>query len=100
MTTPNINVSELSADQIKELESQLRLRRTSAKKAEKYAKFPMYQTYRDSVIAAKTANDTKKKLLAELKALGFGKKTPPAPSIKTTGKKKEITFLTPKNPTR
>jgi hypothetical protein len=89
MTTPNINVSELSADQIKELESQLRLRRTSAKKAEKYAKFPMYQTYRDSVIAARNANDLKKKLLGELKALGFGKKADkPAKVEKVTTKKK------------
>jgi hypothetical protein len=99
-TTPNtVDLSTMTAEQKAELFSQLKMEerevKTAKSRAEKYSKFPMYNSYRAAVTEAKKWNDTKKKLLGEMKALGFGVRalksngTTPSPSTKgTTGKKK------------
>jgi len=82
--TQTFNLESLSEKELDQLLTSARKIKTAKKKSEKYAKFePLYSAYRKSVIDAKVANDLKKKNLAELKAMGFGKK---AVKVKT-GKK-------------
>ena len=74
-TTTSINIADLNHDQLKALEKQLRERKNAVKRGEKYQSFqPVYGQYRQAVIDAKTASDSKKNLWKQLKALGFGAK--------------------------
>jgi hypothetical protein len=87
-STTTINLSDLNHEQLKALEKQLRDRKSSVKRAEKYSAFqPVYGQYRQAVLDTKTASDRKKSLLKELKALGFGVKKAKISKVASTTKR-------------
>ncbi len=91
MTTLDLN--SMTPDQILELSKQVATKarsiKSEQKRKKKFAAFePHYSEYRQSVLAAKAANDKKKSLFVQLKALGYGKRPAKSTPTKVTGRKK------------
>jgi len=83
-----LDINNLTDEQLAVIVAEQRKRKVAKTKSEKYAKFqPHYDDYRKAVVDAKRANDLKKSLLKDLKALGFGKNKVKVTPTKGTKKK-------------
>lgn len=89
-----IDLANMSETELAQFVAEARRRKQEKVRSTKFAKFePTYSDYRKSLVEKKKATDLSKSLLADLKKLGFGVKTPkvtttPAtPSTKGTKKK-------------